>query len=415
MTTKIRARERESILLSLRSGVTPKVGIEHIQVGRFNEIKALVKDIDRIADGGAAFRLVIGDYGAGKTFFLGVLRSIALEKDLVTMHADLSPDRRLYSGVGASRNLYAELIQNMSTRNRPEGNSLVSIVERFITLAIEEADQKSLKVADVIQKRLNVFSELVLGYEFIAVIKAYWRGYTNNNEATKEKAIRWLRAGYAIRQDAIEDLDVRAIINDHTYYDALKLMGLFVRMIGYKGLLINLDELINVYRLSVVSRKHSYEQILRILNDCLQGRAEYIGFFLGGTNEFLVDGDKGVYSYKALESRLSANIFASGAGVVDYTSTVIKLDNLSPEELLILLKNLRNVYACGNRHDYLIDDDGLESFLHHCHEKIGASYFKTPRNTIKAFIDLLAVLEQNPKILWTDLIQKIAIHRDTGE
>ena len=411
---RIRAKEKDAIIQSLKSGVTPKIGIQHIQVGRSNELEALCKDIECICDGGSAFRLIIGDYGSGKTFFLSVVRSIALEKMLVTVNADLSPNRRIHASAGQARNLYSELMRNISTRTKPNGNALTSIVEKFITLARQEADQKGIDVTEAIQSRLHKLTELVGGYDFAKVIEAYWQGHESDNEHLKSNAIRWLRAEYTTKTDARHDLGVRTIISDDQFYDILKLMSLFVQQAGYKGLLVNLDEMVNLYKLhSTQARTANYEQLLRILNDCLQGTAENLGFLLGGTPEFLLDPRKGLYSYDALQTRLAENSFAQRAGVTDYSSPALHLASLTPEELFILLKNLRHVFAGGDSSQYLVDDNALKSFLDHCNKTIGNAYFTTPRNTIKAFIDLLSVLEQNPSLDWQGLIEDTSIAIET--
>lgn len=411
--TRIRVKERDAIIQSLKSGVTPRIGIQHIQVGRMNEITALHHDIERIADGGASFRLIIGEYGSGKTFFLSVVRSIALEKKLVTVSADLSPDRRIHSSGGQARNLYSELMKNMSTRNKPDGNALLSVVERFVTEARKEADADGTIVSSVIHQRLAALSNMVGGYDFAKVIDAFWRGHEQDNETLKSNAIRWLRGEYTAKTDARNDLDVRTIISDASFYDSLKLVSLFVRQAGYAGLLVSLDEMVNLYKLNnTQARTANYEQILRILNDCLQGSAENIGFVLGGTPEFLFDPRKGLYSYEALQSRLAENRFAQKAGVIDYSSPTLHLASLTPEELYILLKNLRHVYAGGEPEKYLVSDDALTGFLHHCSKTIGDAYFRTPRNTIKGFLDMLAVLEQNSSINWQTLIPGVAIEDD---
>ena len=407
---KIRSKERDVIIQSLKSGVTPKVGIQHIQVGRGNELKALIKDIDRVTEGGSAFRLIIGEYGSGKTFFLSVVRAIALERKLVSVNADLSPDRRIHASSGQARNLYSELMRNMSTRNKPDGNALTSVVEKFITEARKEADNTRKEITTVIHERLASLSELVGGYDFAKVIEAYWTGHETDNEQLKNNAVKWLRAEYATKTDARKDLGIRSIISDASFYDSLKLMSLFVRQAGYEGLLVNLDEMVNLYKLnSTQARVSNYEQILRILNDCLQGSAEYLGFLLGGTPEFLLDPRKGLYSYEALQSRLAGNTFAKQAGVIDYSSPALHLASLTPEELFILLKNLRHVFASGDESLYLVPDKSLKAFLVHCSQTIGDAYFRTPRNTIKAFLDMLAVIDQNPSISWDSLIKNVDI------
>lgn len=410
---RLRPRERDAIIQSLRAGVTPRTGLQHIQVGRVREVEALLKDIERISDGGSSIRFVIGEFGSGKSFFLQLIRTIALEKGLVTIHADLSPDRRLHATGGQARNLYAELVRNLSTRTKPEGNALTSVVERFITEARKQSDASGKSVTEIIEDRLSNLSELVGGYDFAKVIASYWNGYEHDNEQLKADAVRWLRGEFTTKTDARNLLGVRTIVDDASVYDHFKLLSLFVRQAGYNGLLVNLDEMVNLYKLSSQkARVSNYEQILRILNDCLQGSAEYIGFLLGGTPDFLLDPRKGLYSYEALHSRLVENSFARAAGVIDYSSPTLHLAYLAPEELLILLRNLRNVYASDDQSKYLLPDEALIAFLKHCSKRIGDAYFRTPRNTIKAFVDLLAVLEQNTDIHWTQLIEQVNLEEE---
>ena len=410
----IRPRERSAIIQSLRAGVTPRIGLEHIQVGRVNEVKALIEDLDRICEGGSAFRLIIGDFGAGKSFFLQLIRYIALEKGMVAVNADLAPDRRLQASNGQARNLYQELTRNIATRAHPEGNAMIPIIEKFITVQRAEAEKQGKDVEVLIKEKLSSLSELVGGYDFAKVIAAYWRGYNEDNEELKSAAVRYLRGEYSTRTEARNDLDVRTIIDDSSVYDHLKLLARFVVQAGYKGLLVNLDEMVNLYKISNQrSRSANYEQILRILNDCLQGSAEYLGFLLGGTPEFLIDPRKGLYSYEALHSRLAENSFAQIANVVDYTSPVLMLENLHPEELYVLLCNIRNVFAGGDKEKYLLPDEALTAFLQHCSNRIGDAYFRTPRNTIKAFTDLLAILAQNPDLKWQTLIEGINVANES--
>lgn len=408
----IRPKDRDAILQSLRTGVVPRAGLQHIQVGRIEEVKALIRDIDRVADGGSAVRFVIGEYGSGKTFFLYLVRLIALEKKLVTAQADLTPDRRLFSTSGEARSLYTELMRNLATRSRAEGGALPGIVERFVSSAQEEANAAGISTDSIIRKRLASLSELVGGYDFADVIGAYWRAHETGDESLKSNAIRWLRGEFTTRTDARHALGVRAIVDDDNVYDQLKLLARFVRLSGYGGLLVFLDEMVNLYKLSSSkARSTNYEQILRIVNDCLQGTAEGLGFLFGGTPEFLLNPRKGLYGYEALRSRLAQNRFA-GDGRVDYTGPVINLANLTPEEVFVLLRNLRHVYASGDPGAYLVGDEALHAFMEHCSKQIGDAYFRTPRNTIMAFVNLLAVLDQNPGVDCQDLIGKTELRPD---
>jgi len=414
MSQTIRPRVRDAVIQSLRAGVVPRTELRHIQVGRLSEVEAMICDLDRVADAGSSFRLVVGEYGSGKTFFLNLVRSIALEKRLVTAHVDLNPDRRLHATGGQARSLYRELMRNLSTRSQPDGGALPSVVERFVSMTLAEARQRGERPETVIRERLDQLTEMVGGYDFAEVIAAYWRGHDTGDEDLKGNSVRWLRAEFSTRTDARAAVGVRTIIDDDQVHDHLKLFARFVRLAGYSGLVVCLDEMVNLYKLpSAQARKSNYEQLLRILNDTLQGHAVGLGFLLGGTPELLFDTRRGLYSYPALESRLTLNTFAVD-GLVDFNGPVMQLDNLSPEDLFVLLGKIRHVFAAGDPAAYGIPDEGLHAFMRHCSERIGEAYFRTPRNTVTQFVNLLSVLEQNPGASWQDLLGRMEIEPDAG-
>lgn len=413
--TTIRAKDRDAVIQSLSAGVVPRTGQHLVQVGRIREIEALLKDIERVADGGSTFRLVTGEYGSGKTFFLNLVRSVAMEKKVVTANADLNPDRRLHATGGQSRSLYAELMRNLATRMKPDGGALAGVVEKFVSSTITEAKATGVNPELAIHQKLEHLTEMVNGYDFAAVIAAYWKGFEQGNEQLKADAIRWLRGEFTTKTEARIALGVRTIVDDASFYDQLKLMGRFIRLAGYSGLLICLDEMVNLYKLAnTQARNANYEQILRILNDSLQGSAEGLGFILGGTPEFLLDSRRGLYSYPALQSRLAENSFAKN-GYVDFSGPVIRLTRLTPEDFFVLLDKIRHVYAYGHSATYLLPDEALHAFMTHCHKRIGEAYFQTPRNTITAFINLLAVLEQNTDADWHDLLGTVHVAVDNGD
>jgi len=413
-SARIRPRDRDAIVQSLRAGVVPRASQQHIQVGRHHEVGSLVRDIDRIADGGSTARFVIGEYGAGKTFFLHLVRSIALKQKLVTMHADLAPDRRLHATGGQARSLYAELARNTATLAKPDGGALGAVVERFVSQALTTAREQGASPEAVIRERMAELSELVGGYDFAEVVAAYWRGHDTGNEQLKSDAVRWLRGEFSTKTDARVALGVRTIVDDASFYDQLKLLSRFVRMAGYSGLLVCLDEMVNLYKLtSAQARSANYEQTLRIVNDSLQGTAAHLGFLFGGTPEFLMDTRRGLYSYEALQSRLSENSFAT-SGLTDYSGPVLRLSSLAQEDFYVLLTKLRHVFAGGEPSDYLLPDEALRAFMQHCSERIGDAYFRTPRTTIKEFLNLLAVLENNPSVDWRPLLGGVRLEADVN-
>jgi hypothetical protein len=409
------SRESESILQALRTGVVPKVGLRHLHVGRSRELAEMVKDIGRIADGGASLRFIIGEYGSGKTFFLSLIRQIALDHGLVVTSADLTPSRRVHGTTGEARALMQELTKNLATRLKPEGGALASIIERFIVAALSEERLATSSDDQAIQRRLEPLEELVSGFDFAGAVVRYARACGNGDEGCKSAALRWLRAEYVNGADARSALAMRNTIDDSGAYDHLKVLARFVKLAGYGGLLVVLDEMVNLHKLvNSQARNANYEQLLHIVNDVLQGAATDIGFVMGGTPEFLEDARRGLYSYPALASRLAENRFAQQQ-LVDFSGPVIRLQKLAPEELLALLGNIRHVFTSSGLARCALPDEALIAFLEHCSRKIGDSYFRTPRNTVTAFVNMLSLLAQNPSTGWRDLIGTVDISPDRIE
>ena len=410
---KIKKHERDIIIQALQAGVVPKLGLPHIQVGRAREITEMLKDIERIVGGYASMRFVIGEYGSGKTFFINLVRLIALEKGMVVLSADLAPDRRIHATGGQARSLYAELMRNASTRTKQQGGALASIVERFVTKAVREADASDRAADAVIRDKLERLEELKGGYDFATVIARYWEGHEIGDNDLKSNALRWLRAEFSTKTNAKKALSVSMIIEDASVYDHLKLMSAFVREAGYSGLLVALDELVNLYKLiNSQARRANYEQILRILNDVHQGSAMHLGFVLGGTPEFLMDDRRGLYSYEALHSRLDDKSFPI-ENVVNLSGPVMRLSRLTQEDMFVLLTNVRHVFL-GDEID-TAPDEALKAFMVHCSKQIGDAYFRTPRNTIRSFVSMLSIIEQNPGRTWQDLVGNVKVAVDGGD
>ncbi|MES0490179.1 MAG: ATP-binding protein [Leptospirales bacterium] len=394
--SKLKERERTAIINSLRSGVVPRIGLHHIQVGRNDEVSEIIKDIEKLSKQSSSIRLIIGDYGSGKSFFLNLSNTIAHTYNAITSIADISMEKTLYSRDGKARALYTEIIKGLSTKSRPDGNALRTIIDSWIskTIGIEEDVPK-----EKIYKELAHLRELVSGYDFSDIICQYYDGYINDDEILCENCLRWLRGEYATKTDAKKDLPVTGIVDDRNYYDYLKIIAEFVRMAGYSGLVICIDELAVLTRLQSNVRAKNYETILKMLNDILQGNVNGISLVLSGTPEFLKDKRKGLYSYGALESRLSSNSFSRGE-FKDLSGPVIELDNLSQEELFLVFGNIRNVFAYHDTAKHLIDDKGIVIFMEKLFSRMGAASYLSPREAIKDFVHVLNLAESHPDKGW---------------
>ena len=405
---QIKRRERDSVLQSLQAGLVPRQGLHLIQVGRKSETEALLQDISRIRDGGSSFRLVVGRFGSGKSFFLNLVRHVALQQNLVIVQADFTMERRLQATGGEARALYSELMRNMATRAKPEGGALASVCTKWISGLQQEIVGSGGDTSDVearITEDLRDLQEYVGGFEFAEVLRAYYRGTINSNEAEKAAALRWLRGEYQTKTEARQDLGVRRIVDDDTFYDSLKLMAGFCRKAGFDGMLVLFDELVVLsHRLpSSRSRVANFEAILTILNDAVQGSAQGVGFVFAGTDESLEDRRRGLFSYEALRSRLAENQLATG-GLVDLSGPVVRLQALSPEDLFVLLWNIAVVHASGDQAARLVPDEGIAALLHKANDTLGSDFFRTPRDVIRSFVGLLNLIEQNPGKTWNDIL-----------
>lgn len=417
MSIPPKPRERAAILQSLAAGVVPAIGLHCIQVGRFDEVGAVVKDLERVESEGSAVRFIIGRFGSGKTFFLNLIRSVALKRKFVVIQADITTDRRLHGTGGQARALFSELTRNLATNSRPEGGALGNLIERWVgdvDYAVRQSGGEAAAVKAEITNRLRSLQDLVSGYDFATVVGKYYDGFQAHDEALQQSALRWLRAEFTTKTEAREQLGVRTIIDDDSFYDYLKLLAAFVRIAGYSGLLVNIDELVVLsHRLNnTQSRNNNYEAVLRILNDCLQGQTQGLCFLFAGTDACLEDRRRGLFSYEALATRLAPNRFAS-AGRKDWSAPVIELASLTPEDCFVLLHNIRNVFAMGDQAKWLIPDEGIAAYLENCQKRLGAVYFQTPRDTVKDFVGLLNVLEQNPATSWQTLLPEFTAQLTT--
>jgi hypothetical protein len=401
---RIKERDRQAILKALRAGVVPRVGLHHIQVGRKTEVSAILKDLDHAADGGSGIRFVIGRFGAGKSFFLNLVSTVALEKGFLVARADITTDRRLHGTAGQARALFTELMKNLASRARPEGGALGPVVERWLSdVALAAGDDTS--VETTMAERLRPLQSLVSGFDIHTVLNKYFKAYRAADDTTQQAAVRWMRAEYDTKTEARRDLGVRAIIEDADFYDYLKLNAKLARIMGYKGLVVCIDELVVLsHRLSSTrARASNYEAILRILNDCLQAEAEGLQVFFAGTEECLVDKRRGLYSYEALATRLAANEFAGG-DTIDLSGPVIRLKSLTVEDLYVLLMRIRDIFAYGDPTRYLLPDEGLRAFIDYSRKTLGDDYFRTPRDSVMRFVGLMNVLEADPKKDWHELL-----------
>ena len=404
---KIPKRIAGTVIQSLKGGVVPRIGLPYITVGRKHEIDALLRDVDIIADGGASFRFIVGKYGSGKSFLLQTIRNYVMDRGFVVVDADLSPERRLCGTRGQGLATYRELVQNLSTKTRPEGGALPLVLDRWIAgvkadVAAQGTDPSGAEFSEEVGKRIYSviasMNELVHGFDFARLLSMYYTADCGGDDEMKAKVLKWFRGEYATKTEARRELGVNIIVTDDDWYEYMKLYAWFLRQAGYTGMMIMIDELVNIYKIpQSVTRNNNYEKILTMYNDTLQGKAKYLGFLMCGTPQCIEDTRRGVYSYEALRSRFQEGKFSRG-GVRDLLGPVIRLEPLTAEEMLVLCGKLADIHAQLYGYEERLTDADLELFIRIEYGRIGADSHITPREVIRDFIELADILYQRPDL-----------------
>ena len=410
---KIPRRIAQTLINALKGGVVPRIGLPYITVGRRSEIEALLSDVEMIEGGGASFRFIVGRYGSGKSFLLQTIRSYVMAKNFVVVDADLSPERRLQGTRGQGLATYRELIRNMATKTTPEGGALTLILDRWISRVQQEIVAEDGITADnplfsaAVDRRIAAIiyglNDLVHGFDFTRLLTLYYHAYRDGDDDMRARVARWFRGEYTTKTEARHELGVNIIITDDDWYEYLKLFAAFLRQAGYAGMLILIDELVNIYKIPhAVTRQYNYEKILTMYNDAMQGRAQYLGMILCGTPACMEDTRRGVYSYEALRSRLAEGRFAGEYR--DLLSPVIRLSPLTHEEMLVLIEKLAAIHAGLYEYEQIVTQDDLADFIRIEFGRIGADTHITPREVIRDFIQVLDIIYQNPALKLADLL-----------
>ena len=402
---KIPRRIAQTLINSLKGGVVPRVGLQYITVGRAAEVDALLRDVEIITDGGASFRFIMGKYGSGKSFLLQTIRNYVMAKNFVVVDADLSPERRLQGTRGQGLATYKELIRNMSTKTKPEGGALSLILDRWINNVQQEVIAESgLSMTDpalagLVEKKISsviyALNDMVHGFDFARLLTLYYQAHLSGDDETKAKVLKWFRGEYNTKTEARQELGVNIVITDDDWYEYLKIFAAFLKQAGYNGMLVLIDELVNIYKIpNAITRQYNYEKILTMYNDAMQGKARHIGFILCGTPQCMEDPRRGVYSYEALRSRLAEGHFSGDHK--DLLSPVIRLLPLTNEEMLVLIEKLADIHAGLYEYKQIVTQQDMVDFIEIEFSRIGAETHITPREVIRDFIEVLDIVYQNP-------------------
>ena len=412
---RIPKRVLNSLLLSVSAGVVPRIGAPYIAIGRKDEIAALLSDLEQVNEGCGTMRFIVGRYGSGKSFLMQLIRGYALERDFITADADLSPERRLYGTSGSGVATYRELVKNFASKASPDGGALPKMIAKWIELLkvqiISEGTTVddpafTLKLNALVADKMREIEFMVGGFDFARVISEYYKAYTENDDEKRSACLRWLRGEYATKTEARNTLgfSVSVIIDDENWYDFIKLWAILVRFMGYRGLIVFIDECVNLYKINHrISRENNYEKILSMFNDTLQGRAPGLGLILGGTPQFMDDTRRGLFSYEALKSRLCDSKYAS-MEYKNYIGPVIRLKRLTDDDLFALISRVTKLYAVNYGKEPRITEAEMVRFLELSLARAGADEMITPREMLRDYMTVLNILMQNENVSFDKIV-----------
>lgn len=312
---------------------------------------------------------------------------------------------------------------NLSIKTSPTGSALGKILDLWLNMiwidvaknigqggiqgnALEEM------VTNKIYETILDMQEMVHGYDFANILVMYWKASRVNDAEIKAKTLRWLRGEYNTKTEAKQDLGVSNIINDDDWYEYIKLFSNFFVKIGYKGFIVIIDELINIYKCkSPVARNNNYEKILAMYNDTMQGKARYLGIIMGGTPQSIEDVNRGVFSYEALKSRLESGKYGTNK-MINLMTPIIRIMPLTKEEIIVLLEKLAEIHA--DLYDYELKIT-IEDIIDFIEEAIQGEKNVTPRSIIRDFIEVLNLFYQNYNLSIKDIMNAFKYSDDVED
>lgn len=418
-TKNVPRRILSRLMSSLSAGVVPRTGAPYIAIGRADEISSLLSDLDRTGEGESSMRMLIGRYGSGKSFLIQLMRGYALERGFVTADCDLSTERKLCGTNGAGIATYRELMRNLATKASPEGGALPSLLSRWISDIKSSVAESGIEVGTdrfnaAVRKRIfaNVreLESGVGGFDFSLVLSTYFDACEEDDDDKKSACLRYLRGEFANKTEARQRIrGIGSVIGDDNWYDSIKLIARLVTAVGYRGLVVFIDECVNLYKIpNRISRENNYEKLLLMFNDTLEGRAEHLMLVFGGTPQFLEDRRRGLYSYEALRSRLSDGKYDTGE-YKNMIGPVIRLRRLSDNELYALILRVTSLHAEHYGWDVRVTEDDTKAFLAAATSAAGADLMITPREIIRDYISVLNILYQNPEAKFSDIVKNVKI------
>lgn len=398
--TTVSPRRRREIIDALRRGTVPQRGLDVMAVGldRFHD--ALHAELDGVAEGGAVFKAVRGEYGAGKTFFARWLIESAKQRGFATAEVQISetetPLHRLET-------IYRRITENLATEaTAPSAfrevidEWLRVLEEDAVAAGVESADREGLaeRTQVLLEQRLAVVSRTAPA--FAAALRTYHSATTRGDVETADGLIAWLggqpHVSSAIRRGA-------GIRGDLDHFGAFGFMqGLLavLRDADYRGLVLVLDEVETLQRVRSDVREKALNALRQLLDEVDAGRFPGLYILITGTPAFF-DGTQGVQRLPPLAARVGVD-FSGDPRWDNPRAPQVRLLGFKKESLQELGERVREIYASGSaaadRIQSLVTDDYLAGLGDTIAGRLGGKVGVAPRLYLRKLVDTLDKVEQ---------------------
>lgn len=383
----------ENILMALKNGNVPEKGVKNLCIGREKEIDEFEKLLDKVNNKKAIVKFINGEFGAGKSFFLKVIEEMAYDKNFVVSWITLSNDVP-FNKIDI---VYKNIVKSLKCKT---GTSLSHIIDRWITelkmMAFEQTSNPQ-KQNQLVQE--SIYDDLAETREhasaFAMAIESYNKLMNEEDYKTAEYAKAWLRGDSNIPYTEKRKFGVKGDVTKDNAIHFLEALSIFVKSIGYSGLVVLIDEAEFTMNLHTKKlRDVAYNYMRDIYDNCNLGKFENSLFVFAATPELFDNAQKGIPSYEALDDRLKDVL---DTDLPDMRKPIFNLKGFEKEDLLDVAGKLlimhEEVYK-WNANDKI--NPVLNDIVEIHAENAGLTGGKvTPRTFIRSFVSLLDTVQQN--------------------
>ncbi len=326
----------QHIINALKNGVVPQYGIEYLCVGRDKQLQEIIRGFNLIKENSGVVKIVSGEYGSGKTFFLQRMKLEALRNNFIVSSIKINQGFRL----NHLQHLYYNIMHNLSILEESERDtSFEDIFDKWIT---KLQDMPSNMASAEIEKILHALEKY--NASFSRAITSYIRARINNDKELSATIASWLTGEENIPYHLKAKFDVIGKVDKINALDFLKAFIKLAKIVGYNGIVILVDELELVMNERIDIRCKAYENIRYIIDECTIGELNHIMFVFTATNDLLSDSEKGIMSYEALYQRLGNPVDKNNSALSDMRQPILRLPKLSDEDFMKITTNMYEIY-----------------------------------------------------------------------